>query len=404
LRRADLVIVGGGIAGGAVAMLMARGGARVVVLEQQLEFGDRVRGEVLWPWGVKVARKLGVEQVFLEAGALVAGGLAIYDEAPDQSVDYDVGEFVAGVRGSLNIAHPAACRALVEAAEAAGADVRLGVRTVTITAGDSPMVRWVEPDGSEQEASCGLVVGADGRRSTVRTQASIGFETDPPLHLVAGMLVEDVPGLDNKQNVMARESDLLFFSFPQASGRARLYFCFPTNQRQRFAGSKGPAEFLLNTRLACLEGVADWHASKPAGPCATFPGEDSRASHPQAAGVILIGDAAGYENPLQGQGLSMALRDAQDVSEALLSDSGTDGLASYASARASRQHLANLGVALEAWANDGFSTQDPASRAARYEHIRSDEVLAAIEVSFATGFDDLPPNLTRDEFDRRLSA
>jgi 2-polyprenyl-6-methoxyphenol hydroxylase-like FAD-dependent oxidoreductase len=404
MRRLDLVIVGGGIAGGALAMLMARGGARVMVLEEQLEFRDRVRGEVLWPWGVKVARTLGVEQVLLEAGAVVADGLTIYDEAPEQSEDYDVGDFVAGVRGSLNIAHPVACRALVEAAEAAGAEVRLGVRKVIITVGDSPIVRWVEADGSEQEASCGVVVGADGRRSTVRTQASIAFETDPPLHLIAGMLVEDVPGLDDKQNVMARESDLLFFSLPQASARARLYFCFPTDQRQRFAGSKGPAEFLRATKLSCLQRVADWHAAKPSGPCATFPGEDSRAPHPQAAGVVLIGDAAGYENPLQGQGLSMALRDAQDVSEALLSDSGTNGLADYASARASRQHLANLGVALEAWANDGFSTQDPAARAARYEHIRGDEVLAAIEVSFAKGFDDLPPNLTRDEFDRRLSA
>src|SRR5262249_42543336 len=281
---------GGGSAGGGLAMLMARGGARVVVLEQQLEFGDRVRGEVLWPWGVKVARTLGVEQVLLEAGAVVADGLTIYDEAPDQSEDYDVGEFVAGVRGSLNIAHPVACRALVEAAEAAGADVRLGVRAVTVTAGDSPRVRWVDPNGSEQEACSGLVVGADGRRSSVRTQASIGFETDPPLHLIAGMLVEDVPGLDDTQNVMARESDLLFFSLPQAGARARLYFCFPTDQRQRFAGGKGPAEFLRTTKLSCLEGVADWHAARPAGPCATFPGEDSRAPLPRAAGVVLIGD------------------------------------------------------------------------------------------------------------------
>jgi len=196
----------------------------------------------------------------------------------------------------------------------------------------------------------------------------------------------------------------LFFSFPQANGRARLYFCFPTGQRQRFAGSKGPAEFLLTTKLACLDGVADWHAARPAGPCATFPGEDSRALHPQAEGVVLIGDAAGYENPLQGQGLSMALRDAHDVSEALLSDSRADALAGYASARAIRQRLANLGVALEAWANDGFSAQDPEERAARYEYIRGDEVLAAIEVSFAAGFDDLPPDLTRDELDRRLGA
>jgi len=400
--RPDLVIVGGGIAGGALAMLTARAGADVLVLEQQPEFADRVRGEVLWPWGVRVARTTGVEQVFLDHGALVGTGLAIYDEAPDHSEHFDVGEFVPGVSGSLNIAHPAACSALVEAAEAAGADVRLGVRSVAVTAGRSPVVRWFEPDGGEQEASCSLVVGADGRRSTVRRQVGIEFEVDPPLHLIAGMVVEDVPGLDSEQNVMARESDLLFFSFPQANGRARLYLCFPNGQRQRFAGNDGAAEFLRAARLASLDGVAEWHAARPAGPCATFPGEDSRALRPLAEGVVLIGDAAGYENPLQGQGLSMALCDALDVSEALLSDSPADRLADYAAARAKRQRLANLGVALEAWANDGFSSQDPEERAARYEHIRADDVLAALEGSFATGFDHLPPELTRDEFDRRL--
>jgi 2-polyprenyl-6-methoxyphenol hydroxylase-like FAD-dependent oxidoreductase len=238
----------------------------------------------------------------------------------------------------------------------------------------------------------------------VRTQAGIEFQVDPPLPLIAGMLVEEVPELDSAQDVMARESDLLFFSFPQAGGRARLYFCFPTSQRQRFAGSEGPAVFLLATKLGSLDGVAGWHAAKPAGPCATFPGEDSRALQPQADGVVLIGDAAGYENPLQGQGLSMALQDAHDVSVALLSDRRADGLADYASARAVRQRLANLGVAQEAWANDAFSVQDPEARAARYEHIRADEVLAAIESSFAAGFDQLPQDLTRDELDRRLAT
>ena len=398
------MIVGGGIAGGALAMVMARAGASVLVLEQQLAFSDRVRGEILWPWGVKVARTLGVEQVFLDAEALVGVGLTVYDEAPEWSEHYDVGEFVRGVRGSLNIAHPAACSALLETARGAGADVRLGVRGATVRVGSSPMVRWAEPDGGRHETRCDLVVGADGRRSSVRMQAGIGLEVDPPLHLIAGMLVEDVAGLDSEQNVMARESDLLFFSFPQANGRARLYFCFPSSQRQRFAGRDGAVEFLRTTKLACLEGVASWYAAKPAGPCATFPGEDSRALIPQAEGVVLIGDAAGYENPLQGQGLSMALRDARDVSVALLSESRADGFADYVSARATRQRLANLGVALETWANDGFSPQDPQERAARYEHIRRDEVLAAIESSFAAGFDHLPSDFTRDEFVRRLGA
>jgi 2-polyprenyl-6-methoxyphenol hydroxylase-like FAD-dependent oxidoreductase len=124
-----------------------------------------------------------------------------------------------------------------------------------------------------------------------------------------------------------------------------------------------------------------------------------------AEGVVLIGDAAGYENPLEGQGLSMALQDVHDVSAALLADSGlTSAFEAYAAARAIRQRLANLGVSLQVWANNGFNTQDPHERASRYDHIRNDDVLAALEVSFMTGFDSLPQDLTHTELAARLAT
>jgi flavin-dependent dehydrogenase len=50
-RRADVVIVGGGIAGGALAVRLARAGLAVTVLEQSEQFRDRVRGETMFPWG-----------------------------------------------------------------------------------------------------------------------------------------------------------------------------------------------------------------------------------------------------------------------------------------------------------------------------------------------------------------
>ena len=52
MRAPDYIVVGGGIAGGAFATVMARAGANVLVLERQAEYRDRVRGELLWPWGV----------------------------------------------------------------------------------------------------------------------------------------------------------------------------------------------------------------------------------------------------------------------------------------------------------------------------------------------------------------
>ena len=47
----DLVIVGGGLGGSALAKMMAEQGASVVVLESEVGFRDRVRGEGLQSWG-----------------------------------------------------------------------------------------------------------------------------------------------------------------------------------------------------------------------------------------------------------------------------------------------------------------------------------------------------------------
>ena len=56
----DLVIVGGGISGLTLALTMARQNSRVLVLERTETYRDRIRGEVLMPWGVSAAQDLGI--------------------------------------------------------------------------------------------------------------------------------------------------------------------------------------------------------------------------------------------------------------------------------------------------------------------------------------------------------
>jgi flavin-dependent dehydrogenase len=56
----DLVTIGGGIGGAALAKVIAARGLRVLVLEREQEFRDRVRGEFLNSWGVAEAIRLGL--------------------------------------------------------------------------------------------------------------------------------------------------------------------------------------------------------------------------------------------------------------------------------------------------------------------------------------------------------
>ena len=52
----DIITVGGGLGGAALAKAMADRGYRVLVLERETRFKDRVRGEWLAPWGVAEAQ------------------------------------------------------------------------------------------------------------------------------------------------------------------------------------------------------------------------------------------------------------------------------------------------------------------------------------------------------------
>src|SRR5258706_1377636 len=63
----DVVTVGGGLGGAALAKVLAEAGRKVLVLERTGEFKDRVRGEVLVPWGRIQAQKLGLEDLFATA-------------------------------------------------------------------------------------------------------------------------------------------------------------------------------------------------------------------------------------------------------------------------------------------------------------------------------------------------
>ncbi len=56
----DVIIVGGGLGGAALGKSLAEQGIRVLVLERELAFRDRVRGEYMHPWGVAEARALGL--------------------------------------------------------------------------------------------------------------------------------------------------------------------------------------------------------------------------------------------------------------------------------------------------------------------------------------------------------
>jgi 2-polyprenyl-6-methoxyphenol hydroxylase-like FAD-dependent oxidoreductase len=312
----DVVIVGGGIAGSSLAYGLASHGLGVTILESSAEFTDRVRGEAMVPWGVKEARQLGVEQALLEAGAHVAPVWKQYNEGSDEPAILPMSMMVEGIPGSLNIRHPDACQALINAAAAAGATVVRNVHDVKLSTG--PRVSVTYSSGGDREVTARLVVGADGRSSTVRRQTGIRLQRDEPISYIAGLLVEGLEEIPDDHDVLVSEGDLYLLMFHQGGGRSRLYLCTGRSGQRRFAGPDAAQRFLSAWNPGCYPLSSVIAAAVPAGPCATYPGDDTWTDAPFADGVVLIGDAAGHNDPIVGQGLSIGLRDARIVRDLIL--------------------------------------------------------------------------------------
>ncbi len=340
-QRVDVVVVGAGIAGSALATVLARDGVSVLVLERSRQYVDHVRGEYVHPWGVAEAQRMGVHVALMEAGGSDIVRFVGYDEtvAPQdaEATAFPLDTLVPGAPGGLSIGHPTACRTLEALAVAAGAEVVHDADVLDMSFGAAPSVTY-RVGSTEQRVECRIVVGADGRESSVRKHLGIELHRTDPRIFLAGMLVGELRDWPDGDSSIGTEGDSMLYVFPQRDGMARLYLGFSIDDRTRLVGRAKAKTFLEAFRVKSIPDSARVADAVPAGPCAAYPMFDSWTDDPVAEGVVLVGDAAGFSDPTIGEGLSVALRDARTVSDILLEDDdwSPDGFGAYRTERAER--------------------------------------------------------------------
>jgi 2-polyprenyl-6-methoxyphenol hydroxylase-like FAD-dependent oxidoreductase len=358
----DIITVGGGLGGAALAKAMAEHGVRVLVLEREKQFKDRVRGEAMAPWGIAETQALGLYNLLRTTCAHESPRFGLYSE-PEFGEPRDLIATTPQQLPVLNFYHPAMQEAVLHAAIEAGAEVRRGASVRDVRLGEVPTV-VVEQEGRVEEIQARLIVGADGRGSVVRKWAGFPVHQDLERLVLSGVLFEEMftPQEDTSYHVISPNLGQSVPLFPQGGGRVRAYLVQTKATGVRLQGAADLPRFIEESVRSGAP--AEWYAgAKAVGPLATFDGADTWVEHPYQNGVALIGDAAAASDPTWGQGLCLTVRDVRVLRDHLLSHENWDE-AGHAYAAEHDRHYGVIHT-VDNWLSQMFFETGPAGEERR---------------------------------------
>jgi flavin-dependent dehydrogenase len=325
----DVVIAGARCAGAATAMLLARQGARVLLLDRSGYGTDTLSTHALMRGAVLQLHRWG-----LLAGVAAAGTPAV------RSATFHLPDAVSTVEikpkqgiGALYAPRRFVLDAiLADAARNAGADVRFGTSVSGLRRDRTGRVTGVtgRAGPARLEVGADLVVGADGRRSTVARCA--GARATHVAAASSAIIYRYV-----------RDAAIAGYHWHYATGAAAgaiptndgLACVFAATSPQRLRRElEGGADAGFRRLLArAAPDLADRLGHRTAaGRPRVFPGLTGYLRQAAGPGWALVGDAGYFKDPLTAHGITDALRDAQILARVVTS-AGPDAMCRYQAER-----------------------------------------------------------------------
>ncbi len=326
----DVIVVGARAAGAATAMLLARSGLDVLVLERGALGADTLSTHAIMRGGVLQLSRWGVLDEMVAAGT---------PPVKRTTFSYSDASVVIDIKPSLGVDALYAPRrtvldpALVSAAVAAGASVQHGTSVNRLLwRGDRVVgVHATTDDGRSVELFAPLVIGADGIRSTVARHV------DAPYTRIGEHIGGSVYGYWSDVETNGFEwvfrPDACAGIIPTNNGQACVFSVARPARLGR--GGVGVIEDVLAEAAPHLwDRVRRGTAPKGA---RMWSGHISYMRQSYGSGWALVGDAGYFKDPISAHGLTDAMRDAELLARAVLDGWGDgaslDALAGYQETR-----------------------------------------------------------------------
>ncbi len=308
----DVIISGAGPAGSVAAAVLARGGARVLVLDRASFPRDKLCGDTINPGTCAALRRLGLTRRFEDRAIRVDGMIVTGERGAIVR-----GEYGGGIHG-LAIVRRELDAALVAEASAAGARVDEGilVRGPLLESDvGPPRVRGVViagRDGRDLRIPAPLVVAADGRRSRITLALGLARHPRRPRRWAIGAYFAGVGGMTTLGEMHVRAGRYIGVA---AVPGGLVNVCLVTPPRDGF---NDPAALLLRSVMD------DWHladrfaSARMIAPPVVVGPLAIDASERAVPGLLLAGDASGFIDPMTGDGLRFAICGGELVAEIAL--------------------------------------------------------------------------------------
>jgi flavin-dependent dehydrogenase len=318
----DVAVVGGGPAGAAVAIHLARAGREVVVLERSPAWRWRAAGVFASPAAVAVLRRTGLDEATIRRVTRPIPAMRVATPSGTSfALTYGV---ETGGEPAVGFDRSALDPALLDLAAATGATVRPGVAVTAVRLAverdRAAELDLAAADGPERLLAR-LVVGADGPRSVVARAVGVHRPVRLPARIGLSYHVAD-PRPDDL--AIAARMEVIRDGYvgiaPVPGGRVNVGIVLGPSWAASLAadGAAAVSDAVLDALQPDADDALPWRGGPPCEAVAGASPLGVRTVRRAGPGWFLVGDAAGFLDPFTGEGLHRAFVSAELAAAAII--------------------------------------------------------------------------------------